>query len=254
MIGGTDPNDGSTVTASVAAVNAALATLRRVGKNDDAQGLVDAAAADTAAAYDNITNDPARSDSWKIQQSAIKYLSTMSSLATRLTAAANIASTQDADDQARVFGIKGLDGDPASLQIAHRDAIGRVNDMDAVNPYDTASRRALLANATRFGDTTLAHVLVESAVRNGDADTVNDFQAAYPQLAAATERLWDTARRGITTVGLTVAMQTYALKPAILGSLQDFEIDAAAAGRTDIGRWNVGSEAAAAPRGPRNGR
>jgi hypothetical protein len=241
IIGGTDPNDGSTITAAVAAVNAALATLRRVGKNDDAQGLIDAAAADTAAAYDNITNDPARSDSWKIQQSAIKYLSTMSSLATRLTAAANIASTQDADDQARVFGIKGLDGDPASLQIAHRDAIGRVNDLDADNPYDTANgRRALLANATRFGDTTLAHALVESAVRWGDADTVNDFQAAYPQLAAATERLWDAARRGITTVGLAVAMQTYALKPAILGSLQDFEIDAAAAGRTDIGRWNVG--------------
>lgn len=50
--------------------------------------------------YTAIIDDPTRSDAWKLQRAAQVYTSTISVLATRLMAAANLASAQDAADHA----------------------------------------------------------------------------------------------------------------------------------------------------------
>jgi leucyl aminopeptidase (aminopeptidase T) len=44
-----------------------------------------------------------------------------------------------------------------------------------------------------------ARAIAESAVLNGDADTVAAFKNAYPALADASDRLWSVATHGITT-------------------------------------------------------
>lgn len=229
----TDPNDNSGLTAATQSVAESLKTLRQLGQNDVAQQILDAA----HVTYDTIVDDTSRSQSWKIQTAAARYIAVMTSLSAKLRAAARSASTTISDDKNRVYGIVGLKGDYGSLQIAHRDAVMRVNDMDI---FDHATRRQLLASAVDHGDETLAHAVVEAAVRVGDADTVNGFEAAFPTLAAATERLWEFANARPRTADVVTAMQSFTLKPDVLTGLQDHEIESAAAGNTSAGRWNVG--------------
>ncbi len=50
----------------------------------------------------------------------------MAALATRLTATADIASTKYKDDAERVFGTRGLPGDPGFLIVSLRDAQDRI--------------------------------------------------------------------------------------------------------------------------------
>ncbi len=68
---------------------------------------------------------------------------------------------------------------------------------------------------------------MESAVTNGDADTVAAFQNAYPALSDAVDRLWNAATHGTITVDFAMVWRLGALKPAPLRSLMDYEIAAA---------------------------
>src|SRR5690349_6019705 len=89
------------------------------------------------------------------------------------------------------------------------------------------------------GDDVLAHAIVQKAITNRDSDTVAAFQNAYPDLAEATVRLWNSATTRPGTSDLIAAMYLGSLKPAALASLQDYEIAAAAAGTTTAGSWNA---------------
>jgi len=228
----TDPYFNTSLAMALQTIDNSVKTLGQLGRGDEAQQII----GDAIRSYDDIIDDPSRSDAWKRQQSAARYIAVVTSAAGKLSAATNIADTKYADDKSRVFGIKGLQGDYASLQIALRDAVGRVNDM---NPADSPARRQLLASAIDHGDETLSHALVESAIRNGDVDTTNDFAAAYPQLADATERLWDCTHPRVTTTGVIAGMLPATLKPTILAGLQDFEIERVAAGQAKAGRWSA---------------
>jgi hypothetical protein len=228
MIGGIDPNDGTTLTDAVTACQTALATLQRLGASDLADGpLADAEQSSTYAALDADTD---HSQPWLTSAYARRYSSVMAALASRLTAAANTAGKQDATDASNVFGVAGLPGDAASLAISRRDAADRVADVT-----DPTQRQALLASAVRNGDNTLARALVQAAVESGDLDTVNAFTEAFPELNDAVERLWIAQHRKSTAVDLTAAFRLAALKPVALGAMQNFEIQAAAAGQTTPG-------------------
>ena len=224
MIGGIDPNDGTALTQAGTAIRVALTRLQRLGRSDEADPLLNDA---ERSGYDHIVNDASRSQDWKTTQTAKRYIAVMAVLANKLTAAANLAGTQDADDASRVFGVKGLSGDPASLAISRRDANDRVAEIT-----DNVQRADLLASAARSGDEVLAHAVAESAIKSGDTDTTNAFSAAFPALSDAVERLWTAEHRKMTGVDITVAWRVAALRPAPLGSLQDYEIEAAAS-RTD---------------------
>jgi hypothetical protein len=227
-----DYGAGTTLTESLQACQTALAALQRLGCSDQAETALTEA---ESTSYDAIIGDGSRSDAWKLQTCAQKYTAVMATLATKLTATANTAGREDTDDAARVFGVKGLPGDVASLAISRRDAGDRVADIG-----DTVTRQRLLAQAVRNGDEVLSHALVASAVELSDADTVNAFVEAYPGLADAVQRLWDRANRAVTTVDVISGWRLGALKPAPLSSMMDYEIAAAAAGKANAGSWNAG--------------
>jgi hypothetical protein len=220
-----DYNAGDGLTEAVTACQTALATLQRLGQSDQADGpLTDAESSTNYAALDA---DRDHNDRWKMQRYAQTYTNVLSTLARRLTAAANAADKQDATDAANVFGVAGLPGDVASLSIARRDAADRI-----ANVTDPAGRQNLLAQAVRNGDTTLARAIAQAAVESSDLDTVNQFAEAFPNLNDATERLWNAQHRKATRTDVVTAMRLGALRPRALQSLQDYEIAAAAAGQT----------------------
>jgi hypothetical protein len=226
-----DYSAGASLAEAITTCQTALASLQRLGRSADADTLLTDA---EATSYDAILNDGTRSDAWKLQTCAQRYTSVMATLARQLTAAATTAGNQDADDAARVYGIKGLAGDVASLSISRRDAGDRVASIT-----DTVQRQRLLAQATRTGDDVLAHAIVEAAIASLDADTTNQFAAAYPALADAVQRLWDSATHRMTSADIATAWRLAALKPVPLKPLQNYEIAAAAAGNTSAGSWNA---------------
>ena len=228
-----DYNTGASLTQSVTACQTALATLQRLGRSADADELL--AEAESSATYSALAADRDHTDQWKLQQYALAYTTVMSTLARRLTATADLASTKYKLDAETVFGARGLPGDPGFLIVSLRDAQDRIE-----GEYDSIKLQRLLDKAVLNGDDIRAHAIVESAVTNGDAATVTAFQNAYPDLADATDRLWNTATRGTTTVDVVMVWRLGALKPAALRPLQDYEIAAAAAGQTSAGAWNVG--------------
>jgi hypothetical protein len=222
----TDYNAGAGLTEATLACQQALARLQRLGATDQADGpLTDAENA--AGAYTNIDGDTSRSDQWKLSAYARRYTDTMTTLARKLTAAATTAGRQDTTDAANVFGIAGLPGDVASLAIASRDAQDR-----AAAVTDTSQRQALLAQAVRNGDATLARALVQSAFDANDTDTINAFMTAFPEIADAVDRLWTAQNQRTTGLDLTTAWRLGALKPRALAALQDYEIALAASGQT----------------------
>jgi hypothetical protein len=228
----TDPNEGIALSQAVLAINAAIGQLQRLGRSDTADTLIDAA--ENVSAYAALDADREHNDDWKRTQYSRKYISVMTSLSRQLTAAATSASTGDQDDAARVFGIKGLPGDVASLAISRRDAGDRVGEVS-----DAITLQRLLDTAIRNGDDVLAHAIVENAVCSGFVDIVNAFNAAYPNLSAAVERLWTAEHRKMSTLDVKVAWRIAALKPAFISNLQDYEIQSAAAGQTSVGQWNA---------------
>jgi hypothetical protein len=228
----TDYNAGDSLTESVTACQTALATLQRLGQSDLADGpLTDAESSSLGSSLDL---DRDHSDEWKLQRYAQTYTNLMATLARRLTAAANTAGKQDVDDASNVFGIAGLPGDVASLSIARRDANDRVADIT-----EPTQRQALLAQAVRNGDVTLARALVQSAVDFNDVDTVNAFSAAYPALSDAVERLWTAQHRRSNGIDLAAGFRLAALKPPAIHSMMDYEIALIASGQTSAGSWNV---------------
>ena len=233
MIGGTDPNDGTPLTQAAADIQAALTTLQRLGRSDQADTLL--TDAEQSNSYDYLDNDTEHNDAWKLQRYAATYTGVMSTLARKLTAAANLAGTQDANDAATVYGVKGLAGDVASLAISRRDAGDRVADIT-----DPARLPALLEQAVRTGDDVLAHAIAEAAIKGGDEATADQFAAAYPNLSDAVDRLWSAEHRKMTGQDIAVAWRVSALKPRALASKMDYEIASIAAGQTSAGSWNVG--------------
>jgi hypothetical protein len=227
MIGGIDPNDGTALTQAGTAIRDALASLQRLGQSDRADQLL--ADAERSTSYDDIANDASRSQDWKTTQAAKRYIAVMASLATKLTATANTAGSQDADDASRVYGVKGLTGDPASLAISRRDAGDRVADIT-----DPQQLRDLLDSSVRQGDVVLSHAIAEAAIKSGDVDTTNAFSAAYADLAPGVERLWAAEHRKMTGLDITVAWRVAALKPPALASKLDYEIQQAAAGQARV--------------------
>ena len=128
-------------------------------------------------------------------------------------------------------------GSPATspdCAIARRDAGDRIDDIT-----DPAERQALLAQAVRNGDTTLARALVQAAVESSDLDCVNQFAEAFPNLNDAVERLWISQHRKSIGVDLNMAFRLVALKPQPIHSLQDYEIALIASGQTTAGAWNA---------------
>jgi hypothetical protein len=228
----TDYNAGDSLTEAVTACQTALATLQRLGRSDLADGpLTDAESANN---YGTLDNDTEHNDAWKLQRYAQTYTNVVTSLARKLTSAANSAGKQDTDDASNVFGVTGLSGDVASLAIARRDADERIEGVT-----DPAQRQALLAQATRNGDPTLARAIVQAAFEFNDVDTVNAFIAAYPNLNDAVERLWTAQNRKTVGVDLAVGFRLAALKPRAIGSMMDYEIALIASGQTSAGSWNV---------------
>src|SRR4051812_31522335 len=139
-----DYNAGASLTESVKACSDALATLRSLGRTADAEELLNNAA---GASYDAIAADTSRTADYKLQQYAQRYTAVMASLATRLTAAADLASSKFKDDAARVFGTKGLAGDPATLTVSMRDARERIAEEN-----DSITLQRLLDDAVLGGD------------------------------------------------------------------------------------------------------
>lgn len=221
-----DYNAGLSLTESVTACKTALATLKRLGQSDQADGPLTQAASSTS--YSAIDADTTHNDQWKLQKYAGAYINVMSTLAGQLTTTANTASTSYKLDAETVFGTRGLAGDPAVNVVSLRDAQDRVSILE----YDSTKLQRLLDKASLTGDATLARAIVEAAIDSGDSDTVQAFQAAYPSSAEATARLWNANTRKSATVDVVTAMRLAALKPAALSSLQDYEIAAAAAGQT----------------------
>lgn len=228
----TDYNAGDDLTAAVTACKTALTTLQRLGCSDQADGpLTDA---ESSSNYSTLDADRDHSDQWKMQRYAQTYSNVVATLARKLTAAATTAGKQDADDASNVFGIAGLAGDVASLSIARRDANDRVADIT-----EPTERQALLAQAVRNGDFTLARALVQAAFDFNDVDTVNAFIAAYPNLNDAVERLWTAQNRKTVGVDLVAGLRLAALKPRTIGSMMDYEIALIASGQTSAGTWNA---------------
>jgi hypothetical protein len=227
-----DYSGGAALTESVAACSTAFATLQRIGHSADADQVL--TEAESSTSYANIDSDTSRSAEWKLQHYALAYMKVMSTLARKLTATAELASTEYKTDAETVFGVRGLPGDPGFLIVSLRDAQDRIE-----GEYDPIKLQRLLDKAVLNGDAIRAHAIVESAVNNRDYDTVGAFQKAYPALAEATARLWSTAVHAITSVDIVTSWRLGGLKPAALGSLQDYEIAAAAAGNASAGAWNV---------------
>jgi hypothetical protein len=192
-----DYSAGVSLTESVTACQKALSTLQRLGRSADAADLL--TQAESATPYSAIDADTTRTDAWKLQRYAVAYSNVMSTLARQLTAAANAASTKYKDDAERVFGTRGLAGDPGFLIVSLRDAQDRIE-----GEYDSIKLQRLLDKAVLNGDDLRSHAIVEAAVESGDSDTVEAFQRAYPALAEATARLWDVATHGTTTMDVTM--------------------------------------------------
>lgn len=224
MNGGTDPNEGTGVFANANAITEALTRLVNLGRQDVINNILDEVE-NNAPDYSKITDDPMRSDLAKLQDVAKRYIHVLSTLAAKLTAAANSARTDDSDDAARVFGIKGLPGDIASLAISLRDARDRV-----ATTMDRRQLQMILSDAVRFGDEPMVHAAVERAFALRDVDTINVFIAAKPALEAATERLWAMQSQATDRIDALTKMRVNALKPKALANRQDYEIEKIAAG------------------------
>lgn len=210
-----DLSTGTTVTEASETAKTALTTLSRLGRIDEARPILADAASKT---YDHITNDISRTPEWKTGAAAKAYTGVMSNLAKRLTTAANIASTQNSDDSSRVFGVKGLTGDPAALANSRRDAVDR-----AAKITDPRERQAHLKDALDH-DPVMARALLSSAVQMGDIDSVNTFSDRHPVHDKALQRLWDAARSADNPPPMIEHFAIAALKPTPLKSMADFQI------------------------------
>ena len=184
----------------------AIKALLVADKGDEAEKVISEVVGRANDAYRSVREDPELSDEGKRIRLKQHYEDADRVITERLVKLAKEVTRWDRDDAERVFGTKGLSGDPAALAISRRDAADRVAKVTKREEL-----RELLARATRSGDEVLARAVVEKAMRDRDADTVNQFIADRPALEDATERLWkaETAATGT----LRVNMGLLGLKP-----------------------------------------
>lgn len=223
---GTDPNDGCVLADAATSIDATLKQLRYLGCSDQAEGLLNDAAEQAQSHYAALDADSDHSESWKRQQYASRYIAVMGALSRNLAALVAGAAGQDKDDAARVYGVKGLPGDVASLTISRRHAQSAVEDIS--NPEEL---QRLLTRAARSGDDVLTRAIAEKAIQAGYQDVAEQFQTAYPDLAEAVSRLWAMEHGKVNAKSLHTFWLVAALKPRALASLQPYEIQAVADGQ-----------------------
>lgn len=198
----------------------AIKKLVKAGQGAEVQKLLDETAEKAGRVYRHISEDATLSEKGRNYRLAASYQSISNGLNTKLSDMASRAVTDDRDDAERVFGIKGLPGDSASLVISRRDAADRVARVESREEL-----RDLLAQATRTGDEVLARAIAERAVRDADSKTMHAFVADRPELDAAAERLWNaeqaSAAGGLGIGGLGALS---ALRPDELRGMAEYEI------------------------------
>ncbi|WP_156364650.1 hypothetical protein [Aeromicrobium sp. Leaf245] len=174
----------------------------------------------TSAAYKSIEDDPDLNDEAKQRRQATYYLGVMDEVNEKLSDLASRVTVVDHDDASTIFGVKDLDGDPASLAISRRDAGDRVDASDSVE-----DKRNLLDRALRSGDEVLARAVLEWAVQAGDKETVNRYLSARPEHQAGLERLWaaeHSPRRG----SMRTAFALSGLRGGRLSGMTSYQIQA----------------------------
>lgn len=195
----------------------AVKSLMGAGQATDVQELLEKKSDAADRNYRQIREDKMTSAEGQRWQLAVAYMRTRREVDKLLGEMASRVVRSDRDDAERVFGVKGLPGDAASLAISRRDAADRV-----ANAADRVELRELLARATRSGDEVLAHAVAERAVENQDDTTMTQFLADRPELDAAGERLWNMKRATNNNDTWALTMHLHSLIP---GELQGMSRD-----------------------------
>lgn len=197
----------------------AIKALAAAGKGGEVKEYLAAEAKKAAGRYDSIRNESMYTDEAKRWQLAVAYVQQRRRIDQELADKASKVIRTDRDDAERVFGVKGLSGDAASLVISRRDAADRVAAVE-----DRADLRELLRRATRSGDEVLARAVAERAVEMQDVTTMNQFMADRPELEAASVRLWDAQRSEHES--FSYSMQLGAVRPHELSGMDRASIEA----------------------------
>lgn len=201
----------------------AIKTLVKAGKASEVKEFLDSKAKSAQTQYRQIQDDPDLTDDAKRARVAKCYMSVIEGVNDELSRKASLVFHNDKDDASSVFGIKGLDGDPASLAISRRDAADRIAACSNAKEV-----RELLRRATRSGDEVLARAAVEWAVETQSAETANEYLKSRPQHEAALQRLWDGAKAESGSGSLQMAMAVGGLRPPGMFSMSDASINAVA--------------------------
>lgn len=199
----------------------AIKALTAAGKTGEVTALLDREGASAARIYEEIRQDHTRTEEYKRWMMANAYTGRRQRVDKELSTMASRVVRVDRDDAERVFGVKGLPGDAASLAISRRDAADRVAGVTVASEL-----RELLRRATRTGDEVLARAVAEKALDNQDADTLNQFIADRPEVDAAVERLWNANRASKDTFGMT--MHLSGLRPHELSGMDSGAIESLA--------------------------
>lgn len=199
----------------------AIKALAAAGKGSEVKAYLTAEATKAAGRYDQIRNESMYTDEAKRWQLAVAYVQQRRRIDQELADKASKVIRTDRDDAERVFGVKGLNGDAASLVISRRDAADRVAAVE-----ERTELRELLRRGTRSGDEVLARAVAERAVEMQDATTMNQFLADRPELDAAGERLWNAQRSEHET--FSYSMQLGAVRPHELSGMPAVSIEALA--------------------------
>lgn len=199
----------------------AVKALARAGKGSEVQEVIDKWNQVAAQRYAEIRNDRSRTEDYKRWLLAVACSQVGKSLDDELVKMGSRAVAADRDDAERVFGVRGVSGDAASLVISRRDAGDRASAVS-----NGADLRDLLARATRSGDEVLARAVAERAMEMQNTDTLHQFVRDRPQLDGAVERLWNAERAGRDVFAINVGLT--GLKPEELGSTSFDSIEAMA--------------------------
>jgi hypothetical protein len=182
--------------------------------------------------FDKIRSNPNLTDAGKQQAIAKRYL-TAKALVDQQTEAITSREAMTAEAaEVRVFSVRTLLGDQASLMISARDAADRVADM--IDPQALAT---LLERAQRSGDEVLARAIIQRTIEIGPSvsfgasaewDAIRQaFIAQYPRLADDVNLLWNRAWQGATTTvvsNLLDGWSTSSLKPRELSGFPEYQI------------------------------
>lgn len=166
-----------------------ILTLTKAGRRQEVETLIQETTDRAAKTYGPIEANDTLSDKGRFQQLALAYTQYERGVAQKLERLARAVINTDRDDVERVFGVKGLPGDPATLIISRRDAGDRVKDIH--NSEELAEE---LKRATRLGDEVMAHAIAQRAVEihnDESAQVLHQFLADRPALDKPVERLWN---------------------------------------------------------------